>query len=325
MSRQRRGFTLIELLVVIAIIALLMGILMPALSRAREQARRIRCGGNMKQNCLALMMYSSESDGKLPLKAVGGGSPFDVSYYTTEVCIGLTPTGRESGTKGDKRTLYCPSQVGRPQSINADDPAAWQYSSNIKGGTPQGRWYPEDGLTQQEKFGVYQRIIGYFLLVDRYGGDNVFSINVQHYNGQRDGEKGYLHTVDSYRFHRQSETLRPVRQPANFELMTDAVMSNFTGASLGTNPLEPGDSLSVIVDPKTPGLEFGGPLVGAMALATFFTPQRLQYTNHMSGGRPAGGNILFLDGHLEWRSFDKMMSRGRVGGTSPSGSYLFWW
>ena len=322
---RRNGFTLIELLVVIAILALLMGILMPALSRAREQARRGRCGAQMKQTCLALMMYASENDGGLPLKAVGGGAPFDVSYYTTEVCIGPTPTGKENGTRGDKRTFYCPSQLGRAQCINPDDPAAWQYSSNINGGTPLGMWYPEDGLTKQQKFSVYQRIIGYFLLLDRFGGDNVFSINVQRHDGHVEDEKGYLHTIDSYRFHRLSEALRPVKQPASFELMTDAVVSNFTGASLGTNPREPGDGYSVIVDPKAPGLEFGGPLVGCMALKTFFTPSRMQYTNHLSAGHPAGGNVLFVDGHVEWRAFNKMMSRGRVGGVSPSGSYLFWW
>ncbi|MHC4625575.1 MAG: type II secretion system protein [Planctomycetota bacterium] len=48
------GFTLIELLVVIALVALLMGVLMPALRRAREVARMIACAGNQKQVILAL-------------------------------------------------------------------------------------------------------------------------------------------------------------------------------------------------------------------------------------------------------------------------------
>ncbi len=60
-----RGFTLVELLVVISIIALLMAILMPALSRAREQGRRIHCATNLKNLTAAWFMYAGDSDDKL--------------------------------------------------------------------------------------------------------------------------------------------------------------------------------------------------------------------------------------------------------------------
>ena len=56
----KKGFTLIELLVVIAVIALLMGILLPALNVAREQGRRAACLSNMRQVGVALMMYQTE-------------------------------------------------------------------------------------------------------------------------------------------------------------------------------------------------------------------------------------------------------------------------
>lgn len=62
--RRFYGFTLIELLVVIAIIALLMGILMPALSKARDLAMGAACRGNLKNYTLAIAMYLDDNDGK---------------------------------------------------------------------------------------------------------------------------------------------------------------------------------------------------------------------------------------------------------------------
>lgn len=87
---KRRAFTLIELLVVIAIIAILMGILMPALKRVKEQGRRAVCLSNLRQLQLAWDMYAGENDEKVVNgEAYNGGD-------------GMAPTPTSGRHKGEQ-------------------------------------------------------------------------------------------------------------------------------------------------------------------------------------------------------------------------------
>ncbi len=103
--RSRRGFTLIELLVVIAIIALLMAILMPALSRVKQQAQSVTCQAKLKQWGLIFKLYTDDHDGYFN-EGWGVGEPT------------LYPNALRSYYKNDLSMLLCPTATREMESAN---------------------------------------------------------------------------------------------------------------------------------------------------------------------------------------------------------------
>src|SRR4051812_44559512 len=75
---RRAGFTLVELLVVIGIIALLIAILLPALSKARAQSQQVACMSNLRSMGQALVMYTNEWKYYPGCYSVGGGTDFAI-------------------------------------------------------------------------------------------------------------------------------------------------------------------------------------------------------------------------------------------------------
>jgi len=85
-ERSRRAFTLIELLVVIAIIAVLAALLMPALERARDAARKVVCAGNQKQLATAVFLYQNDCDGGLFAAGTSGAGGYQrVTYWNGQI------------------------------------------------------------------------------------------------------------------------------------------------------------------------------------------------------------------------------------------------
>lgn len=280
MMRRNGGFTLIELLVVIAIIAILAAILLPALSRAQEAARRIVCASNLKQMGVVFKMYTAEQRGQFPtaktfvpkceeLFGVGPGLSYRCINPTVFQAHALYP-----GYLTDPNVLICPSDPSGDRVLQGpgSELGTWDgATTSLANYNPerQGAWLNRNGSPQP----------------DFFTPESYFYIS---------------HVVpDAWAAFAWGRVWNPFNN-ADSDFNTVPPLVPGYGSVKGTNTilrLREGVERFMITD-------INNPAGGAMAQSTVpimydYPSSNVQQYTHV----PGGGNVLYMDGHVQFITY----------------------